>query len=76
MAGFHAGLPKRHEIRHMAEVVITGDFKPNLHRMMEGWIENPSQARASLPALAENGMPGWLLEIANKLGQRKKWDLN
>jgi hypothetical protein len=64
------------EIRHLAEVITRGDFKPNLRQMIECWAENPSRARESLPVLTKRGMPEWLVEIAANLGQRRKWNLN
>jgi hypothetical protein len=63
------------EIKHMARAIIDGDFKPNLRKMLEEWIENPIQARESKPVLIEENMPDWLVEIATKLGQRRKWNL-
>jgi len=64
------------EIKQMAEVITNGDFKPNLRKMIEEWIEDPIQARKSKSVLMEENMPDWLIEIASKLGQRRKWNLN
>jgi len=60
----------------MAETIIDGDFKPNLRTMIEEWIEDPARARESKPVLIEENLPEWLIEIATKLGQRKKWTLD
>jgi len=64
------------EIKCMGKVIINGDFKPDLCRMIEEWVEDPIEARESVSVLKEEGMPGWLVEIATKLGQRKRWSLN
>ena len=61
------------EIKHMAQAITDGDFKPNLRRMVEEWVEDPIQAKESLPALVDENMPEWLVKIATKLGLRKKW---
>jgi len=63
------------EIKHMAQVITDGDFKPNLRKMIEQWVDDPAEARESKPVLIQEEMPGWLVEIATKLGQRRKWDL-
>ena len=60
------------EIKRMAEVIINGDFKPNLRRMIEQWVVDPAEARESESVLKEEGMPSWLVEIASKLGQIRK----
>jgi len=49
------------EIKRMAEFIIDGDFKPNLRKMIEEWMEDPIQAKESLPVLTEENMPGWLV---------------
>jgi len=64
------------EIKQMAEVITKKDFKPNLRRMIEEWVQDPLRARESCPVLIKESFPNWLVEIATKLGQRKKWSLN
>jgi len=64
------------EIKSMAQTITNGDFKPKLRRMIEEWIEDPTEARETKSILMEENMPDWLVEIATKLGQRKKWNLN
>ena len=67
---------KFQEIKQMADAITKGDFKPNLRLLLEDWVSNPSKARQCRPLLERENMPGWLVEIAAKLGQRKKWSLN
>jgi hypothetical protein len=67
---------KFQEIKQMADVITKGDFKPNLRLPLEDWVSNPSKARQCRPLLERENMPGWLVEIAATLGQRKKWSLN
>ncbi len=64
------------EIKSMAQAITDGDFKPNLRKMIEEWVEDPIAARESKTVLIEENMPDWLVEIATKLGQRRKWTLN
>jgi len=61
------------EIKHMAQAITDGDFKPNLRKIIEEWVEDPAEARDSKSVLVEENMPEWLVEIATKLGQRRKW---
>ena len=61
------------EIKQMAKAIIDGDFKPNLRKMIEEWMEDPIQAKESLPVLLEENMPEWLVNLAKRLGQRRKW---
>jgi hypothetical protein len=61
------------EIKEMARVIINGDFKPHLRKMIEEWVEDPAEARESKSVLVEENMPEWLVEIATKLGRRAKW---
>jgi hypothetical protein len=67
---------KFQEIKQMADAITKGDFKPKLRQLLEDWIGDPSKARQYLPLLEKENMPRWLVEIAAKLGQRKKWSLN
>jgi hypothetical protein len=64
---------KFQEIKQMADAITKGDFKPNLRLLLEDWVKNPSKARQCRPLLEKEKMPRWLVEIAAKLGQRKKW---
>lgn len=61
------------EIKEMARVIINGDFKPHLRKMIQEWVEDPAEARESKSVLLEENMPEWLVEIATKLGRRAKW---
>jgi len=60
------------EIKRMAQAITEGDFKPALRSMIERWVEDPNEARESKRVLIEENMPEWLVEIATKLGQRRK----
>ncbi len=61
------------EIKSMAQAVTDGDFKPRLRKMIEEWTQDPIEARESLPVLLEENMPEWLVTIAERLGQRRKY---
>jgi len=37
------------EIKEMARAIIGGDFKPNLRRMIEEWIEDPVKPEIRSP---------------------------
>jgi len=67
---------KFQEIKQMANAITDGDFKPKLRTLMQEWIRDPFKARQSQELLSQEAMPQWLIEIAKKLGQRKKWNLN
>ena len=61
------------EIKHLAQAITDGDLKPNLRKMIEEWVEDPIEAKESLPVLLEENMPEWLVNLAKRLGQRRKW---
>lgn len=64
------------EIKEMARVIINGDFKPHLRSMIEEWVNDPLRARECCSVLIEENFPQWLVDLATKLGQRRRWHLN
>jgi hypothetical protein len=67
---------KFREIKALANAITEGDFKPKLRAMVQEWLQDPVKARKCQALLKEEELPQWLSEIAAKLGQRKKWNLN
>ena len=67
---------KFQEIKQMADAITEGDFKPKLRSIVQEWINDPIKARQCHTLLVREKMPQWLIQISEKLGQRKKYFFN